>query len=637
MKKALPAYIAIGLLAYARILNAWFVADDWDFLLLVSKAKNALVCFAPLVGRFLRPLEVATYGINYRAFGLRPFPYHLTFVLIDGVNAWIASLLAVRLGLSRLAALGAGLIFVTFAGHSEAVTWLGGGAEPWLVLLLGTALLVFDRALIAERSAVPLGAACAIAVAALLAKETAVTAPVFLLLWGGARLLDPAPPDARRRIVERTAVAVAITSAAAGAYLAMRLRVFGTVFAVYSQMGSTHGVDGGATRAFVLRTLLPPGQMVTWLWVHHYDALLFAALIVFVAVVFARSPDSRRRLAFLIPAIFVALAPALPLSIALTVPVSERYVYAATLFSSILAAWIPELLFARRPVPTIAAILLFAGLQLRALERSNRSWADAGALAHTVTAETIDRVREAGPYTRTLALNVPDTVAGAYVVRGAFYNAFHLMAPDVPTPELRLGMIASTALASASEAATLRQTGPRSFTIGLARGVFLGARDQRAAEYGFDRWTDQEYAITFRPARHAIQVLYTTEGHVRATMLRAAPIGSLDMPADAAVCSGESLRFSGWALSEAPGVAVRLERLEGARASLLGEATWRTGTRPDVSNTYRELPNAERAEWNYPLACRTVRSAGGTLMVRAFAIDAAGDRTDLGTRTVTTK
>ncbi len=638
MKKALLAYVAIGLLVYARILNAWFVADDWDFLLLVAKAKSALVCFTPLVGRFLRPLVVGTYYVNYQLFGLRPFPYHLTLVVINGVNAWIAYLLAARLGVSQLPALGAGLIFLLFAGHSEAVAWPAGGAEPWLVLLLGAALLVFDRALMAERGAWPLAGACAITIACLLAKETGVTGPAFLLLWGGARLLEPAPAAERRRITIRTLIAVAITALVAAVYLAIRLRIFGTVIAVYSQMGATQGIAGAATRAFVLRAVLPPGRFLVGLWLHRYDAILFAALAAFVAVVFVRRADARRRLAFLVPAFFVALAPALPLSISLMNSVSERYVYAATLFSSILLASIAEFAFSGRRLWTIATILLFAAIHVRALQRSNRLWADAGVLAHTETWETIETVRQASPLTRALVLNTPDTAAGVFVIRGAFYNSFHLMAQDVRNPEGRLGMIASTALTSAADAAHVERTAPRSFTIALARGVFLPARDTNAAEYRIDSWTDQAYAITFRPAPHPIQVLYSTEGHVRtAAVLPASPIGSLDIPADGAVCSGESLRFSGWALSGATGVEVRLERIEAEGASAIGTATWRSGTRPDVSSVYRELPNAARAEWNYLLPCGTVRSAGGTVVVRAVAFDPGGGRTELGARTVTAK
>ncbi len=183
MKRALVAYVAMGLLIFQPALNAWFVADDWDYLVLVARATSPLVCFTPLLGRFIRPLAVATYYVNYVLFGLQPLPYHLVMVLVHAVNAWAVSLLALRLGLSRFVALGAGLVFLVFAGHSEAVTWLAGSADPWLTLLLVPALLLFDRGLSAERPVIPIAAACGMLALGALAKETAAIGAALFLVY----------------------------------------------------------------------------------------------------------------------------------------------------------------------------------------------------------------------------------------------------------------------------------------------------------------------------------------------------------------------------------------------------------------------------------------------------------------------
>jgi hypothetical protein len=660
MKKTLAAYLAIGLLAFAPILTAWFVADDWDFLILVAQAKSPAICFVALVGRFVRPLVMATYYANYHLFGLRPVPYHLTLVLVHIVNAWLVYLLALRLRLSNLAAFGAGLIFLIFSGHTEAVSWVAGAADPWLILLLIPALLLFDRALAAERPAPYIAGACVMLAACVLAKETAVTGPALLLLYGGSRLLEPLASDVRGRIVRRTLVTGAITAIVAIAYLAVRARIFGTVFGAYAQLGSSRGMMLTEARAFALRAFLPPGWKLAGLWLRHYDLILFAFAAVFLIALFVRRPDTRRGLAFLVPAFIVALAPALPLSISLVNSVSERYVYVATVFSAVLVAWIAELGSAGssgssgstgsgstgsgsagsgvRRWFAIVAILAFVGMHVRALERSNHLWVAAGDLGRTVTSELIDRVRTAAPSTRTLVLDVPDTAAGVFVVRGAFYNSFHLMAPDVRSPESRIGMIASVAMASVDDVVRVEQTGPRSFTIALDRGVFLEQGGAATADSMFDYWSERGYGITFKPAPHEVQVLYTSAGHVRtAAILPGVPIGSLDIPADGTACTGDSLRFGGWALDEDSGVAVNIERVADVQASLLGTVTWRTGTRPDVTNAYRDLPDADRAEWNYLLPCAVVRSAGGRLDVRAAAVDRRGRRTELGTRTVVAK
>ena len=79
---ALAAYAAIGLLLFARILRVPFLSDDFKMLIIVQRAHGPLVIFEPLVGRFIRPLVVLLYYVNFKAFGLNPLPYHLVLVLV---------------------------------------------------------------------------------------------------------------------------------------------------------------------------------------------------------------------------------------------------------------------------------------------------------------------------------------------------------------------------------------------------------------------------------------------------------------------------------------------------------------------------------------------------------------------------
>ena len=54
-------------------MDSWFVADDWDFLLLAHRATGPMVAFTPLVGpsSCVRS-EVLTYYVELRS--LRPAP-----------------------------------------------------------------------------------------------------------------------------------------------------------------------------------------------------------------------------------------------------------------------------------------------------------------------------------------------------------------------------------------------------------------------------------------------------------------------------------------------------------------------------------------------------------------------------------
>jgi len=632
---ALVASLAIGIAVFAPILHAWFVTDDWEFMILVGTAKSAAICFSPIVGRYLRPIVMALFYVNYHLFGLNPVPFHLTIVVLHCFNAWFVCLLAERLGLSRLVSLGAALIFLVFAGHSEAVSWLGGQSETVAAFVLIPALLLFDRALTAERSALPTAGACLLVALAVLGKETAVVAPGLFLVYGAARLLSPLANVDRRRTMTRTLTAVALSGGIVVAYLGLRLWMFGTL-ATYPEIADPR-IRLAESRAFVLRAFLPAGRALAVIWVHGYDLLLIAAVALWLVFLFIRRPDTKRPILFLVAGVAIALVPVLPTSISIVTTVTERYVYLATVFASILTAWFVERLCGGRRAAAAAVILAIAGVNLVVLERANRGWVAAGELARAVTGEMIERVRAAPTTRRAFVLNVPDTAAGKFVVRGAFYATFHLMAPDVASPEKRIAMIASTAAPSTMEHTRVERTGPRSFTVTPENGVFL-QHGVGTPEYTFDRWDPHGYAITFNPA-HAIEVLYTSGGHIHtAGVLPGTPLGSLDLPATDAICDGASLRFSGWALWEQRGLAVTIENAaRPPTANPIGTAEWKTGTRPDVTAGFPEMADAERAEWDWILPCSMVKDAGGRLDIRVVAIGSDGSRTQLGSRSVTVR
>src|SRR5262245_29360023 len=129
-------YLALGLLAYKGVLTSGFVADDWIFLSYAVPAKSVRVCFEPLVGHFVRPLVMLTYYVNYQLFGLWALPYHVTLVVVHVACACLVALLAIRVSGSPRIGFWAGLIFTAFAGHSEAVGWVAGAADPWLAVFL---------------------------------------------------------------------------------------------------------------------------------------------------------------------------------------------------------------------------------------------------------------------------------------------------------------------------------------------------------------------------------------------------------------------------------------------------------------------------------------------------------------------
>jgi hypothetical protein len=187
----------------------------------------------------------------------------------------------------------------------------------------------------------------------------------------------------------------------------------------------------------------------------------------------------------------------------------------------------------------------------------------------------------------------------------------------------------------ADDPARVIRTGPRSFSVDFGGNTIVQRLIPSTFQFRISGQTPTSYNIAFTDAVDRALVLYLSEGRLQvAGMLdgNAAPFGVVDLPAPAAVCDGESLRFAGWALSLAGIERVALEREDGSR---VGDAVLRPGMRPDVMTEYAAFPDVDRAGWDFELPCADVRKAeGGELKVAAIAYDRRGVRRVIGERTV---
>lgn len=95
-------------------------------------------------GGLYRPLTLASFTVEHALWGQNPAGYHVTNALFYALCAALLTLLANRLGLSKLAAMGTGLLFAAHPIHVEAVapvvgrSELGAAAFALLALCLAT-------------------------------------------------------------------------------------------------------------------------------------------------------------------------------------------------------------------------------------------------------------------------------------------------------------------------------------------------------------------------------------------------------------------------------------------------------------------------------------------------------------------
>jgi protein O-mannosyl-transferase len=165
--------LAVVALIYGNTLRNEFTMDDGIYILRNHQVTQASVrgLFAPnKVSNVFRPVTFATFALNWKLGGERPFGFHLFNLILHAcASILLYLLLGALLGASppsRMVAFAAALVFAVHPLHTEAVASVVGRAEvlaagflfaAW-ILHLGDqqlpALLCFILALLSKESAV---------------------------------------------------------------------------------------------------------------------------------------------------------------------------------------------------------------------------------------------------------------------------------------------------------------------------------------------------------------------------------------------------------------------------------------------------------------------------------------------------
>ncbi len=120
-----------------------------------------------------------------------------------------------------------------------------------------------------------------------------------------------------------------------------------------------------------------------------------------------------------------------------------------------------------------------------------------------------------------------------------------------------------------------------------------------------------------------------------------APVGYFDTPLTGTTGIAGSLPVTGWALDDVEVTRVRILRDpvagEPAGAKVyIGDGVFIDGARPDVQAQFPSLPRNTRAGWGYLMLTNFLPNGGnGSFTLYAYADDAEGHATLLGTKTIT--
>jgi hypothetical protein len=131
---------------------------------------------------YFRPLFVASLKIDYAIWGLTPFGFHLTNLLLHVVNALLVHRLLLALAVSPRVAMYAGVLFAGYPHHTVALLWISGRTELLMATFVLTALVSHHRSLGDRRWWAWRLLALAAAACAFLTKEGAVVLAPLLAL-----------------------------------------------------------------------------------------------------------------------------------------------------------------------------------------------------------------------------------------------------------------------------------------------------------------------------------------------------------------------------------------------------------------------------------------------------------------------
>ncbi|MFH1038012.1 MAG: tetratricopeptide repeat protein [PVC group bacterium] len=244
----LPVAVLVvsGFVVYAGSLGNCFVWDDENLVVENHSIRSpaavpgffAAGLFRGIRGNFYRPLQALSYAADYQCWGVNPFGYHLSNLLLHIVNSVLVLRILTMIGGRRPIAFLAALVFLIHPVQTEAVAYVSGRADLLAAFFVLLSLFFFlaekenagstPSAGVIRRGFLFLSAVCFLL--ALLSKESSLVLPLLVLLGaaaisrkkGGGPGASPAPAFGRY---------VAALFLIALLYLAARAAVFrsGTV------------------------------------------------------------------------------------------------------------------------------------------------------------------------------------------------------------------------------------------------------------------------------------------------------------------------------------------------------------------------------------------------------------------------
>ncbi|HEX6881275.1 MAG TPA: tetratricopeptide repeat protein [Terriglobales bacterium] len=335
------------------VLNPWL--SSWSSLKQMFTLHSWAFSDYGFAGTYYRPLYLVWLLINNKLFGGTPGWFHLAGIFLHVGAVWLAFLTARRLLKDDRTAAIAALLFALHPGKVESVAWVAGLTEPLLaVFFFGSVLgyLRWQQSQAREGKWLVVSVTCF--AAALLSKETAVFAPLLLLMHFGMSE-RPKPPFVR---VARLALPYAIVAIA---YFGIRAIVMtGTNLGANLSIAKTLYTLPEAFLWYVQHTVWPFGLSLFYpeMIVRSAGARFVVPLVIDLALLIGLVWLMRKSVTGTVMGLWFFLMLLPPLGAVLMVQPHDRYLYIPSFGAAVIAAGIIGKLPARWAAMVVAVIAI---------------------------------------------------------------------------------------------------------------------------------------------------------------------------------------------------------------------------------------------------------------------------------------
>ncbi len=410
---------------FAPILHKSFGGDDF------STLKRVALDRVIWIKDFFRPLSDITLFFNYLLGGFNPAGYYIFQIGVHGLSSFLLFRLCLKWewttdkDLQKRYAFIAALLFLTYPFHNECIVWglgrasLMAGLFGILALLIAVSDLAFGRKVLL---------ACICYFVGLAAYESIFPLPLMILIvvsgrrggpqgWGGQpgrrgeRMSERAGLEGRRQ----TKWWLLATGATLIIHLAVRIAVAGGLMGHYGKGFFISGWTNHLWNLFKVtgRLFMPPSDDTVRMM------LLTGALVGFLSMLlllFLRRFRHERALKAVLFKLFLllALACVMPVVSGISTRTSEgdRLLYFPSFFLCCGIAFLLVSLI-RNPGRLFLPVVFLVAYNMIMLEKSNRNWLRASAIAYAV----LDTIIQQDPHKKIFVVNVPDELNGAFIYR----------------------------------------------------------------------------------------------------------------------------------------------------------------------------------------------------------------------------